>query len=77
MRKDVDDKKKLEKADERITHKIAKDIEKAERKRKIDTDDQEEVMIDTEARGSQEERKGKVSKKVRFSDEEKPGEEAA
>ena len=34
MRKDGEDKKKLEKADERINYRIAKDIEKADRKRK-------------------------------------------
>ena len=34
MRKDEQDKRKLETADERMTHKIAKEVEKADRKRK-------------------------------------------
>ena len=34
MRNDEDDKKKIENGDERITHKIARDLEKADRKRK-------------------------------------------
>ena len=38
MRADESDKKKIEKAEELITHKIAKDIEKTDRKRKLSTE---------------------------------------
>ena len=36
MQQDQEDKKKLEKGQERITHKIAKDLEQADRKRKAE-----------------------------------------
>ena len=48
MQQDQEDRKKLEKGKERITHKIAKDLEKADRKRKAEEEnrgamDQEET----------------------------------
>ena len=41
MRQDEDGRRKLEKTDERITNKIAKHLEKAERKRELEGQDQE------------------------------------
>ena len=69
MRSDEQDKTKMDTSDERMTHRIAKEIEKAERKRKIDPADQEDAMEDTGARGSQEEQEGEAPKRVRFSEE--------
>ena len=78
MKNDESDKKKLEKAAERMTHKIAKDIENTDRKRKIGTrvggtdgaaGTGSDSMIDTEARGSQEENPEREGKKVRFNSE--------
>ena len=69
MRKDDEDKKKLEKADERITYRIAKDIEKADRKRKADKPQEEQEMTDNSgARGSQDDDEMDRKKKVRFDD---------
>ena len=82
MRNDESFKKKIEKAAERMTHKIAKDIENTDRKRKIDTrvgvthgdaDTSVERMSDTGAQGSQEELEREVKKRVRFSEGEEPG----
>ena len=47
MRADTQDKRKLEKADERMTHKIAKEIEKSDRKRKVGGAQEEENEMDT------------------------------
>ena len=52
-----------------MTHKIAKDIEKSERKRRIDPSGQEDSMDDTGAQGSQEEQEKKAPKKVRFNED--------
>ena len=46
MQKDEEDRKKLEKGQERITHKIAKDLEKADRKRKAEEDVKEAMNQD-------------------------------
>ena len=46
MQKDDEDKKKLEKGQERITHKIAKDLEKADRKRKAEEEAKEATNRD-------------------------------
>ena len=79
MKNDDSDKKKLDKAAERMTHKIAKDIENKDRKRKVDTgvggtdgatDTGVERISDTGAQGSQEEPEREVNKRVRFNDEE-------
>ena len=64
MRKDDEDKKKLEKADGRINYRIAKDIEKADRRRKADGHQEEQEMTDDgQARGSQEDEGADRTKK--------------
>ena len=69
MRNDEKDKKKLEKTDERIHFRIAKDIEKADRKRKADGDQEEDnPPVSDRATGSQEGRDEDRTNKVRFDD---------
>ena len=45
MQQDEEDRKKLEKGKERITHKIAKDLEKADRKRKAEEEAKENKIL--------------------------------
>ena len=61
MRLDEEGKKKIEKTEERITHKIAKDIEKAESKRKAEGEAHQEVLdqVAGESRYPQEEESAK------------------
>ena len=67
MRQDVGDKKKIERGEERITHKIAKDIEKADRKRKAEEERSEAAA--QEEQGEKGEAEG-VSKRAKPTQEE-------
>ena len=51
MQEDQEDRKKLEKGQERITHKIARDLEKADRKRKAEEEAKEATNQDVDHEG--------------------------
>ena len=65
MREDAQDKRKFEKADERMKHKIAKEVEKADRKQREAGGDQEEekTEMDTVDHGPDDEVDGDRQKR--------------
>ena len=64
MRQDAQDKRKFEKADERMAHKIAKEVEKADRKRKAGEEHEEEkAYMDTGDQGSHDDAEGDRQKR--------------
>ena len=65
MRADAQDKRKLEKADERMTHNIAKEIEKADRKRKVEGAHVEESEMETVDKDPEDEVDGERQKRYR------------
>ena len=62
MQQDQEDKKKLEKGQERMTHKIAKDLEKADRKRKAEEEEKEIANQHVDQEGHREEGPSKKAK---------------